>query len=822
MSESHVSEKKYRILIVDDSEEDRETYRFLLCHNKECDYSFDEAELVSEGIGKALSEPFDCILLDYMLPDSDGLEFLKRLKTAGGINVPVVMVTGQGNEGIAVQALRLGAHDYLVKSQITAESIFRATRNAIEKHTQQIRLDVEAEKTKALQEQLSLLIDGTSDHALILLDKHGKITTWNSGGLAVTGYQEAEVLHQHIDILFPDMDRVQGAAEQELRQAELLERIDLERWLLRKDGAMFWASGSVSALRYPDGSMRGYAKIIRDDTAKKHLLDEQANGQKWLENLLNVIPAAFVLIEKRSGKTLFANECAHLLAGGAFPYSDKTSEYASKYPLLDTNGQPVPLERHPWAMAVWGADLNSALSAWATETGKTYVLATSKLLPTLFGREPVLILSLQDITQLKHVQRQLLEAKTEAEAATVAKGTFLANMSHELRTPLNTILGFAELSAREDAPLASRKRFAEVVKRNGDALIQLIDDVLDLAKIEAGRLNAELGIVDIQQLIQDIFDAYAIKAGQKGLQLEAQSAPDVPASIHTDPLRLRQILYNMIGNALKFTDRGQVLLNIQLRPTSARDDRCHERDIVFSVADTGIGISKESQQRLFQPFTQADSSTTRKYGGTGLGLILCLRLAAALGGRFTLAQSTPGVGSIFELVLPLQRHQNSPLDEQDTLEVKSPGVSSASLLRDADILLVEDSTDTRFLFQEILEYSGARVTTAVNGLDALRLASIKEFELIMMDIQMPVMDGYTAAKKLRESGYECPIVGVSANVFMEDREKSLAAGMDEHVNKPIHADLLRETLGAQLQRHRSRKARDASIDPDDTSGATSL
>ncbi|MEX2559294.1 MAG: ATP-binding protein, partial [Pirellulales bacterium] len=382
-------------------------------------------------------------------------------------------------------------------------------------------------------------------------------------------------------------------------------------------------------------------------------------------------------------------------------------------------------------------------------------------------------------------RKYLEKARLDAEAATRAKTEFLANMSHEIRTPMTAILGFSEVLADAEASPDDKRSAAWVVRRNGQHLLELINDVLDLSKIEAGKLPIQLSACNPGRLVHDVRDLLAARAADKQIRIEALVQATTPAAIETDPLRLKQALVNLAANAIKFTEQGGVRLAVSF-------DRLRRR-IVFRVIDSGIGMTLQEQAGLFQPFTQADNSSTRKFGGTGLGLAITRRLVDLLGGDLTV-ESQPGRGSTFTISLPAE-----PLEVESETELSttpSPGEKQARGTQprlDGRILVVEDGPDNQRLLSLVLTKAGARVTIAENGLVGVEAAleardQGRPFGLILMDMQMPVMDGYTACRQLRQAGYDGQIVAVTAHAMPGEVDKCLLAGCDSYLSKPIQTE----------------------------------
>jgi signal transduction histidine kinase len=393
-----------------------------------------------------------------------------------------------------------------------------------------------------------------------------------------------------------------------------------------------------------------------------------------------------------------------------------------------------------------------------------------------------------DITEHKRIENELRRAKDEADAANQAKSAFLANMSHEIRTPLGAVLGFAELMISADMTPSEKAASVEAIKRNGWMLSNIINDILDLSKVEAGRLELDCVDISVDELVEDARGYLDREAMEKGLRLNWALEGPVPGRIHTDPLRVRQILLNIIGNAIKFTEKGEVEVKIKMIPAPSSDRML----MAFIIKDTGLGVSPQQALRLFKPFSQADASMTRKFGGTGLGLVLSRRLARGLGGDVVLTSSVLGEGSTFMVTIDpgSEKHQWSS-DADPSL---AHDTATRQRLGNLRVLLVEDSPDIQSLVKRLLRVNGASVQVASNGREGLEKALNSEFDAILMDLQMPEMDGFEATRQLRERGYTKPIIALTAHAMKEERERCLARGFTDHVSKPIDHHQLEQTL----------------------------
>ena len=430
--------------------------------------------------------------------------------------------------------------------------------------------------------------------------------------------------------------------------------------------------------------------------------------------------------------------------------------------------------------------------------------------------------------ELEEQQASLAESRDEALAsahaareATAAKSRFLANMSHEIRTPLTAVLGFGENLLDPTLTDHERDEASRAILRNGHHLMMLINDILDLSKAEAGRIALELRAISVVRIVDEVAEAVAGRARSKGLAFEVILPERLPRTIQTDPTRLRQILLNLVGNAVKFTESGTVTLEVRdVVPTEGNDGR-----IAFAVRDSGIGIPEHARGQLFRPFTQADSTMSRRFGGTGLGLSICAELAKLLGGTIDL-ESEEGVGSTFTATIA-----TGSLEGVDWIDPPRPGTSSdeSAPTRPAEsaavpvvappaetpaiearILVAEDGPDNQALFLHILTRAGAEVTIVEDGRQAVDAYFEAEeggtpFDLVILDVQMPVLDGHGAARELRDRGATTPIIAVTAHALESDRDACLAAGCSDYETKPID----RRRLVSTIARHLSVRAADA-------------
>lgn len=414
----------------------------------------------------------------------------------------------------------------------------------------------------------------------------------------------------------------------------------------------------------------------------------------------------------------------------------------------------------------------------------------------------VITTALRDLTDRIHVEDLLKDAREEADRANQAKSIFLANMSHEIRTPLNAISGFSEFLSNTINE-HERTAYIETIQRNARHLAALIDDILDLSKVESGRVEVEVTNFPLGTELASVASSVQTLALKKSIEFSITLETPIPEVVSTDPTRLRQILINIVGNAVKFTDRGHVDLAIRFLP----GDNDDARRLVFTVTDTGVGIALSDQTKLFQPFSQALSSTGKNRGGTGLGLVLSRKLARMLGGDISLKHSRPDDGSVFEIIVEVSVPVGTRvLNELYEAPSQRHPRRTPTRLKSTRVLVVEDAPDNQLLVSTILRAAGADVHVADDGKKGVEAAQGLPFDVVLMDIQLPVCDGYQATSTLRSLGYKGSIVALTAHATPDERERCLRSGCNDYRSKPLSADALVDVVDKWAKRTRRGEA----------------
>lgn len=387
---------------------------------------------------------------------------------------------------------------------------------------------------------------------------------------------------------------------------------------------------------------------------------------------------------------------------------------------------------------------------------------------------------------------KLLKTMLESKSASRSKTDFLANISHEIRTPMTAILGYAELLKRDEGSRSEQSKSIDIINENAEHLLSLVDEILDISKIEAGKFECDLEVLNLVEFIEEVYNLVKVKAEEKSIKLNLENSSAIPEFVDADPKRLKQILINLIGNAIKFTEKGKVTINVSYIKETNK--------LVVKVIDTGIGISRENMANLFKPFSQGDTSVSREHGGTGLGLVLSRGLAIAMNGDIKILESRVGVGTTFALTLDAGNAATRKLiyNFEKKITPKENEFIFKDRLKEKNILVVDDAKENARLFCIYLSSAGANVTVANGGEEALNKYNENSFDMILLDLQMPGMDGFQTIKALRNLGYERPIIALTAHAMKEEKERTAKAGFDDHITKPVTSEFLINSVVSNL------------------------
>jgi len=461
---------------------------------------------------------------------------------------------------------------------------------------------------------------------------------------------------------------------------------------------------------------------------------------------------------------------------------------AGELPWIDKEGNKIAREERPWIGALEQGELQTNRMLRMHVSDEEWRTFNVNCVPVIGAAEKSagVLISFDDVTQLEKKEIELRKSKEEAETANQAKSVFLASMSHEIRTPMNSILGFTEILKRGYAHTKEEtRRHLNTIHSSGKNLLSLINDILDLSKVESGRIEVEKTWDEPHRIVQEVLQTLKVQSEAKGLYLRFNAESALPEKIETDPARLRQIVFNLVGNAIKFTDTGGVTVGLR-----CEENRAGPR-LIVDITDTGIGIPMDKIESIFDPFTQADSSITRQFGGTGLGLSISRKFARLLGGDIRVS-SQPGKGSLFRVILDAGDLTSISFLQPDqmalTLDASGEEKPDQWRLNKARVLVVEDGAETRELIRLLLGRAGIDIVEAENGLEGVKKASAEPYDVILMDVNMPIMDGFTAAGKMRQNGVQSSIIAMTANAMKGFEQDCLDAGYSGYLPKPLDID----------------------------------
>jgi PAS domain S-box-containing protein len=897
---------------------------------------------LAEALEALNQERPDVVFLELDLPDSQGLETLRRCLAHASCPVCIV-VSDCDNAQVAREAIALGAQDYLLKGDFNAKGLSRVVRHAMKRKQAEEQLQRLAARHEAILSEVPDILmevdtrkvytwanpaglaffgddvvgqeaaayfegeqqtytqveglfagDGSlfyveswqrrKDGARRLLawwcratkDAEGRVTGAISTARDITDQRQAEdqlrrsernyreifdATHDAIFVHDPDTGQVVDVNESMLRLFDLTREealclspdsgsrgtspfsaAEARRWIRkaaaegpqvfewqarRKNGELFWVEVSLRGAEV-NGQKRVLA-VVRDITDRQRAQEVVRESEARLKAVLAAVPTGLVMVDAETRTIVDVNPAAAQMIGlpadrivgqichrficpaeaGQCPLSDLGQTVdRSERTLLAADGRAIPVFKSAVSIA---HDGRRYLVESVVDTTKRK--AADEALRLAKEKAEA---SNRQLEQLNIELETALEETTllaqEAAMACQTKSHFLANMSHEIRTPMNAIMGFSELLGTE--PLTEhQKEYLRIIRTSSEDLLALMDSILNLARVEANRYEVHIGQCHLDTVLASLDQVFRNKAERKGLRFEIRRQEGLPEVLYTDPVVLRQCLINIVDNAVKFTATGQVHVRVSM------DNRTEQRRLQFDVEDTGMGIPPEAQRLLFEPFTQIDGKSTRKFGGAGLGLALSRKLIGLVGGRIEL-DSRPGEGSTFTLTIPAdvqipgedtEGTRQKPAQAQSQAKAQGrphgqpAGDSGPAGTLTGRVLVAEDSRTNAALVRTRLERLGFEVTIAPDGRQAVDKALAEPFDLVLMDIQMPHMDGYEATRVLRQKGLSLPIVALTANALEGDRQRCLEAGCSDYLTKPFELKDLVATLKRLLPRDKTAK-----------------
>jgi PAS domain S-box-containing protein len=649
------------------------------------------------------------------------------------------------------------------------------------------------EALRQSEERFKLLVESVREYAIFMLDPKGHVLTWNAGAERFKGYRADEIIGQHFSRFYPPEALARGLPEQELRVAGKTGAFEDEGWRVRKDGSLFWANVVITAMRDAQGELIGFAKVTRDLTQRRADEEDTRRSEERFRLLVEGVTEYAIFMLDPNGRVSTWNSGAERIKG--YTAGDIIGQHFSIfYPEearqsgwpdheLQVAAETGKFVDSGWRLRKDGTTFwaNVTITALRDDTGQ--LLGYAKLTRDLTESKRVEALETanQQRDELLDAERN---ARMTAQRATRLKDEFLATLSHELRTPLSAILGWTQLLLRGEASRGQdeHKRAIEVIDRNARAQVKLIDDLLDLSRIMTGKLRLDLHQVSFASVVEAAVDSAMPSADVKGIRLKAILGSSSQDIVSADSARLQQVVWNLLTNAIKFTPKGGQVQVLLQRVNS---------HLELSVSDTGIGIPASYLPHVFDRFSQKDSSTTRAFGGLGLGLAICKQLVELHGGAIRVASQGEGKGATFSVQLPLSIVQ---LDNQSaprihpTAETQPGEMVSLPRLEGVHVFAVDDEPDARDLLRAVLEDQGAKVTSFASAEDALAALKTAKPTVLVCDIGMPQMDGYQLIRTLRaaESRRErIPALALTAFARAEDRKRSLVAGYQAHLAKPF-------------------------------------
>ncbi|HSW08591.1 response regulator [Aquabacterium sp.] len=796
------------LLVVDDDDVDRERVLRLLVGSPFAVHA-EQASSGAEALEMVRRQHFDCVVLDQNLGDTTGAELLTLLRREANADCPVIMVTGAGSEALAVHAMQEGAADYLAKPQLSAEGLVRSIERSLER--QHLKREVQL-----LQQQLEQRVD---EQAATIRQRERDLRNILDNAPAMMGYWDADLRIRFGNRAYQEglgirSEQIPGLPiQQVLDSAQLDEAWPHLQAALRGEARRYERETPASdgqparhaQVEYrPDvneqGQVQGFYVTVIDVTLIKAAQARAEELLRFSEAVIHNAPVG-ISVYQADGRCVITNAAAARNAGLTLE-NMRGRNFRSGLAWQETG----LLQQAEATLADGLPRQMDAQWPLADERITHHALSFARVDR---GGQPHLLVMGRDTTEQRTAHDALVAARNAAEDAARTKSAFLANMSHEIRTPMNAIIGLSRLALDATLPEPAAT-YLDKVHASAMALMGILDDVLDYSKIEAGQLRFEQLPLDLPELLQRVQGLFIARIEQKGLAFAVELAAGLPRGLRGDALRVSQVLNNLVGNAVKFTDRGRITVSVALAepvselPAESQTDAADDCLLRFVVQDTGIGIPPEQRAALFEAFAQGDNSITRRFGGSGLGLAISKRLVEMMGGQIGL-DSTPGVGSRFWFTVRLGRMPASAMAAQAALVMPRAAAPqpAARLPAGLRLLVVEDNETNQLVAMQFLRRMGVEVSMVADGAQAVAVvarAGAGHFAAVLMDLHMPVMDGLEATRRIHAlTGHAgLPVIGMTAAAMPEDRARCFAAGMVSHVAKPVMPERLLQVLQQHL------------------------